>query len=238
MKSIYLLTITLVLSAGCTFKGEINDKRPDDTSNPNKQTDSKSSEVLPFGGVDIYSFQESTGGEIKRSISILEGESGQLLLEEPIYLPQGNVSISMNFKNAQGSSYKIDLASVVNVEGKSSGLLTPLEGSGENDVDYSLDSNNLDPTASSTIQLQATSLADSSQTIYVEGEIFKSPPDIAINPVSPASSSGREQSKDIYSEGGTFYYLFDLVVHNSQPFAIEVNVPTVLAGNFLVREVF
>jgi hypothetical protein len=147
-------------------------------------------------------------------------------------LPNGDVSLSMNFKSQVFLSHAVDLASVENQENKQKSILAPMEGSGGNDVDYQLNTENLSKTSENLISMQ---VSGRDNRLNVLGLVYESPNDISISFVSPPDPKTRDQAKDRFTEDGTFYYLHDLVLHNAHPFPVEIEVPTVMAANYLVR---
>jgi hypothetical protein len=71
--------------------------------------------------------------------------------------------------------------------------------------------------------------------LNVLGLVYESPTDISISFVSPPDSKDRDQEKDKFTENGTFYFMHNFIVHNNHPFAVEIEVPTVVAANYMVR---
>jgi hypothetical protein len=232
MNSKLIAALAFTILGGCTFKSEINDQRNESKDTLQQDKDVSESELQALGAIEFYSLQKSTGGEFKRSVSFLENDDGELLLSEPLFLPSGDVSLSMNFKSQHFSNHVVDLASIENQESKQSSILAPMEGSGGNDVDYQLNTENLSRTSENLISMQVSA---HDNRLNVLGLVYESPKDISISFVSPPDPKTRDQAKDKFTEDGTFYYLHDLVLHNAHPFPIEIEVPTVMAASYLVR---
>jgi hypothetical protein len=138
MNSRLIAAVAFTILGGCTFKGEINDQRDEPKDTTQQEKDMSEADSKSLGAIEFYSLQKNTGGEFKRSISFRESEAGELILSEPVFLPDGDVSLSLNLKSQIYSNHAVDLASVENQESKQSSILAPMEGSGGNDVDYQL----------------------------------------------------------------------------------------------------
>lgn len=230
-----LLIIIITTLSACTFKGEINDNR----SGGNEPTGLEKSENPKNDGseasafLDLYAFNQVLGSEMERRWTVVEDGSGELAFEEPLFLPPESTTFRLDFRSAELKGFKARSVNLLDAEGVSVSGIRTLKGSGEKDLEFEAEGSVVSGSGARYFSVLVGDDEGVEKTVL--GDVFVSPTDIEISFVSPTSATQRDASKDIFREDGSFFFVHQLLIHNAHPYPVEIKMPTVFTGQYLVR---